>query len=99
MSDIKRVTFISSVFDHVVAVLYTIALNKYKDRLLGSERGSEERANEAIDIVRNLGFFMKLLCHLAYLLDKVSFFFMVDIDEQQAKTIIAEEKAASEDKE
>ncbi len=93
MSDIKAATFMSRICDRISAVLYALVLNKYQDRLSDTEEGSIERLAEAQDITRNLGFFERAWCLLASECMNLSFFFMKDIDEATARTMLAKEKA------
>jgi hypothetical protein len=81
MSDIKEGTMMSVLFLKAADVCYTLALNKFRERLKDTERGSEERFHEAMDISKNLGFKDQCLCRLASLLMNISFWFMRDVDE------------------
>ena len=83
MSDIKRPTFLSAVFDHGSAMLYAVALHKFQKRVKDIEPGTEERFNEAVNITKNLGFIDRCWCRLAGWLSDISFWFMKDVDEEE----------------
>ena len=97
MSDIKRDTVISIPFEHVATIFYTIMLNKFRKRLMGTEIGNEERYAEARDIVKNLGFFDRCLGRIASFFMSVSFFFMADVDEEDYLASLIKEKIENED--
>ena len=79
MSDIKEDTWLSVLFEQVSAALYAAALYEHKERLKDTEAGSEERFHEAMDITKNFRFVGRILCRLASLLTRFSFFFMKDV--------------------
>jgi hypothetical protein len=83
MSDIKRPTILSIVFERLADALYGTIYRKFAARLRDTDTGSEERCNEALDIVKNLGFIDRRVSWLANLLTNVSFWFMVDVSEDE----------------